>query len=153
MRVCHSQVLGFGRPGYRRKVGFGVDAASGVLHDVGAWRYENARDRLAETEYMVSGARCGRRCGLMLVAHTKRPRVCSSPLREAFWVARSSCSWACSFASFMLGEADRVDVWVDLPSAPEDAVAEMDLAPGHGREDGLEENGEENELLRRGRPV
>ena len=43
----------------------------------------------------------------MLVAHTKRPRVCSSPLRDTFLVATSSCSWA---KLFILGEADRVDV-------------------------------------------
>ena len=35
----------------------------------------------------------------MLVAHTKRPSVCSSPLRAIFFEAKRSWSWAWSFAS------------------------------------------------------
>ena len=54
---------------------------------------------------------------------------------------------------FVLGEANCVDVQVKLPSAPEDAVPEVDLAPGHWREDGLEKDRHERELLGRGWPV
>ena len=34
---------------------------------------------------------------------------------------------------FILGEANGVDVQVELPSAPEDVVPEVDLAPRHWR--------------------
>ena len=89
----------------------------------------------------------------MLVAHTKRPSVCSSPLRAIFFEARRSWSWAWSFASLFWAEADGVDIQVKLPSAPEDVVPEVDLAPRHWREDGLEKDRQESKLLGRGWPV
>ena len=99
------------RPAYSTTLapgGMKIPASDRAKERSGARQSRKFRQRLADTEYTVpggllrsrySGARCGRRWGLMLVAHTKRPRVCSSPLRETFLVASSSCSWACSFAS------------------------------------------------------